>query len=507
MVALATIVASIAAVGVTYRILSTELTLAKGILYIASLVVYNILFHPLRKFPGPKLWAASRLPWCYYQYQGRLQHRILSLHIQYGNVVRVAPNELSYNSETAWKTIYGQRKDEMNKDPIFRLHTPTGAQNILVADRETHTRQRRLLAHAFSESALKEQEPILQMYAQKLLEKLSHLSSEQHPIDLVAWLTFASFDLIGHMSFGENFECLDTGDFAPFVKAITVMASELSFNQMCKYWGLLPLRQLFIPRALLGQRQSQMRNAMSTVGRRIQNGSDHRDFLHYILSVNDEKGMSPAEINVNAFSLSIAGSESTATALSGAFFLILAHPLVYQRLVQEVRIAHSTENKITLASTGRLVYMDAVIRETLRLYPPVAITMPRVVPSNRAGGEVICGDWVPSGTTVGVNHYSACHSPANFHQPEDFVPERWMSGNDVPQDYVSDCKEAAQPFSFGPRNCLGKNIARAEMRLLFAKLLFKYDFEMQPGQEAWMDQKIQGFWQKKPLYCKFKSSE
>ncbi|KAL8985648.1 MAG: hypothetical protein Q9177_004379 [Variospora cf. flavescens] len=469
-------------------------------LYVLGYLFYNVFFHPLRKFPGPMLWAASRVPWCYYQYQGRLHHRLLQLHIQYGHTVRVAPTELSYTHEAAWKTIYGHRKDEMGKDPIFRLHTPTGAQNILVAGRETHTRQRRLLAHAFSESALREQEPILQLYAHKLLARLS---GECHagPLDMVAWLTYASFDLIGHMSFGENFGCLDTGDYAPFVQAITAMASELTFTQMWKYWGFMSIRHFFTPKGLVGQRGKHIGTAMQTVQRRITNGSEHRDFLHYILSANDDKGMSPQEINVNAFSLSIAGSESTATALSGAVFLLLTHDSVYQKLVEEIRSAHAEVMDITLASTHKLEYLDAVITETLRMYPPVAITLPRLVPA-AGGGEVIAHQFVPSGTTVGVHHYSTSHDPANFHQPSAFLPERWLPGTRELPPFAGDRKDAMQPFSAGPRNCLGKNIAKAEMRLLLAKLLFRFDWRLEPGQGAWMQrQRVQGFWQKKPLYC------
>lgn len=86
--------------------------------------VYNAFLHPLRDFSSPRLWAANRLPWCWHQYNGRLNNRLLELHIKYGHTVRVAPNELSYASDTAWKTIYGQRSAEMSKDPVFSLHTP-----------------------------------------------------------------------------------------------------------------------------------------------------------------------------------------------------------------------------------------------------------------------------------------------------------------------------------------------------------------------------------------------
>jgi len=170
---------------------------------------YNIFVHPLRNAAGPKLWAACRLPWCWYQHRGVLQYKLLELHVKYGHAVRVAPNEMSFTSENAWKTIYGQRSVEMPKDPIFSLLTPTGVQSqsacrrirlplrtdnpadIMVADRETHTRQRRLLSHAFSEKALREQESLLQLHVSKFLEQLSN-NSAAGPVNMVAWANLLS---------------------------------------------------------------------------------------------------------------------------------------------------------------------------------------------------------------------------------------------------------------------------------------------------------------------------
>lgn len=158
------------------------------------------------------------------------------------------------------------------------------------------------------------------------------------------------------------------------------------------------------------------------------------------------------------------------------------------------------EDDITLASIHKLEYLDAVITETLRVYPPVAIPLPRCVPS---GGETISGSFVPEGTTIGVHHYSTYHSPSNFHLAEEFHPERWLrESRDLPP-FVGDNKECMQPFSYGPRECLGKNIARAEMRLLLAKLIWRFDLELEGWREGWMTgQKVQGFWQKGRLICR-----
>ena len=302
------------------------------------------------------------------------------------------------------------------------------------------------------------------------------------------------------MSFGENFGCLDKGDYVPFVGAIKAMATELTFTQMWKYWGLMGVRQYFMPKDVAGKRIQNMKRAMATVDRRIQLETDRKDFLYYILAANDEKGMSLPEIHVNAFSLNIAGSESTATALSGITFFILTHSHVHVRLVNEIRKTFKSVVDITLASSNDMEYLEAVISETLRLYPPVAITLPRRVPS---GGETIDGQYVPEATTVGVNHFSCFRHPQNFHRPQDFLPERWLPESRDNPPFDKDNRACMQPFSFGPRNCLGKNLARAEMRLITAKLLFSFDLKLVPGHVDWQKrQLVHGFWEKEPLLCR-----
>lgn len=133
----------------------------------------------------------------------------------------------------------------------------------------------------------------------------------------------------------------------------------------------------------------------------------------------------------NSFSITIAGSEGTATALAGATFLLLRHPREYQRAVDDVRAAFSSESDMTSSTVSASVpFIEAVFQEAMRLYPPVSITMPRRVPE---GGETIDGRFVPAGTTVGVNHLSCYRSSCNFEDAMSFRPERWLrsSGNEA----------------------------------------------------------------------------
>lgn len=314
-----------------------------------------------------------------------------------------------------------------------------------------------------------------------------------------------AYDMIGDLSFGEQFGCLDRGAYDSFVGSIPVITKELVFTQMLKYFKLLTLRQWFLPKAVAGARLRNVERVMKTVDRRIHKDTDRKDFLHYILAANDERGMSRPEINVNAFSLTIAGSESTATLLTGAMFYILTHKAVYKQLTSEIRKEFNSENEITLSRINGIEFLDAVIAETLRIYPPVAVTLPRVVPGLKGDGEMIDGVFVPAGTTVGVNHFACSRHPDNFSDPENFAPERWLEGSRDMGPFDRDDRNCSQPFSYGPRNCLGKNLARAELRLIMAKILWRYDLELQPPQQSrnWQAaQKIYGFWVKGPLMCR-----
>lgn len=204
----------------------------------------------------------------------------------------------------------------------------------------------------------------------------------------------------------------------------------------------------------------------------------------------------------NSFSITIAGSEGTATALAGATFLLLRHPREYQRAVNEIRRAFKSEADITSSRVLTSVpFIEAVLEEAMRLYPPVSITMPRRAPE---GGATIDGRYVTAGTTVGVNHLSCYKSSCNFEDAMSFRPERWLRAN--LKDMSSDDNFAAfQPFSFGPRSCLGKNLARAEMGLLLARMLWRFDIELVETEEglSWLDrQRIWGFWQKPALLCR-----
>ncbi|KAL8310456.1 hypothetical protein RB597_010337 [Gaeumannomyces tritici] len=127
--------------------------------------------------------------------------------------------------------------------------------------------------------------------------------------------------------------------------------------------------------------------------------------------------------------------------------------------------------------------LGVVLDEALRFGPPGPGAFPRVVPD---GGRVVCGRFVPDGCAVGVHHLSASRSAGNFADPDAFRPERWLPSHPRHAPYASDDRTAAQPFSHGPRNCIGKNLAMAEIRIILARMVWNVDMRLHPDYVGWL---------------------
>ncbi|KFY71407.1 hypothetical protein V498_10151 [Pseudogymnoascus sp. VKM F-4517 (FW-2822)] len=170
-----------------------------------------------------------------------------------------------------------------------------------------------------------------------------------------------------------------------------------------------------------------------------------------------------------------AGTDTTATTLTGWTYYICTHPLVYARLTTEIRSAIADEEDLKWEKVRNLPYLEATIHEALRLFPPSGASQQRIVPR---GGATIEGLHLPAGTTVAVSPWASTRSKLNFHDPDDFRPERWLGDDEV---YANDRLGASLPFGTGPRVCIGRNLAYMEMRLVAAHLLWSFDMAIDRG--------------------------
>jgi hypothetical protein len=146
----------------------------KGIVLGIGRAFYNAFLHPLRKYPGPLSHHMTVIPRSFYQFRGQLPFHVTDLHRRYGPIVRIAPNELAFSSPQAWRDIYGHKtgKEEFPKyRGLYRVfrHVPT---SIVNADSFEHGQLRRQLAGAFSDRAMRDQEPIIGSYVNLLISRL-----------------------------------------------------------------------------------------------------------------------------------------------------------------------------------------------------------------------------------------------------------------------------------------------------------------------------------------------
>ncbi|KAJ5788416.1 hypothetical protein N7457_003406 [Penicillium paradoxum] len=466
-------------------------------LYLIGHLVYNVYFHPLAKYPGPKSMAASRLPYMRLILGGRFPQKTKLLHDQYGDVVRIAPDELSFIDGEAWKKIYGTRigHGQKAKDNIFYAPLPGQAPGIILSNDADHSRFRRLLSHAFSDNSLRGQEPIIKRHVDLLMQRLrENIANGSKALNMVAWYNFTTFDIIGDLAFGEPFDCLKNSDYHEWV---SIIFSALKWAVYANVSRRLPGSEYILPyitpKHITARVNRHLALTRQKVETRISKTNERPDFFGNILKhQNTEKGFSIPEMNSNGSTLIIAGSETTATLLSGATYYLLRNPRVLRKLQDEIRSMFTSEEEINLESCNKLQYCLAVLTETLRMYPPVAAGLPRVVD---AQGDMIAGHWVPGGTVVSVPHYAASHSSTNFTDPEQFIPERHL---DDPR-FANDNKTAMQPFSFGPRNCIGRNLAYVEMRMILTRMIYNFDMELDQPELDWMDHNCYVLWDKPEL--------
>lgn len=504
-----------------------------GLLFCAFRMVYNIFFHPLAKFPGPPLWKATCLPYVYYMAKGKLTFRLLPLHAKYGSVVRIAPDELSFTAAEAWTDIYGHRVgmnagvDELPKSERF-YRTKGTLPNIIGENRENHALLRRVLSHGFSERSLREQEPIIVGYADQLVRQLRKYcvdgdrpdEKRRGRMDLTSWYNWVTVDIISDLTFGEGSGCLERAAYDPWVVAINGTIEDFIPLLVLRYLGLEDPFNWLVRRFFNKKRKNHTQQSTEKLRRRMDLETQRPDFIDCILQKKDAWNLQFEQLLGNASTLLVAGSETTATLLTAMTFILLKHPEALNKLTQEIRSSFTSDNEITLASVTNLPYMLACLNEAMRYYPPVPIGPLRTVPK---GGVNIAGHFVPEGTDVAVWHWPMFHDPKHFERPMEYRPERFLRDGSAPMfhdprqfkrdteppservskdrspEFAGDNLKMVQPFNIGPRNCLGRNLAYAEMRLILARMIFNFDIELADPDFNWLDQKAYFLWSKLPL--------
>jgi len=328
---------------------------------------------------------------------------VQKIHERYGDIVRLAPNELSFTKAEAWNDIlmYRAGHQPFPKNQEFYGPPPGQVHSIITTpNHDDHARMRRLMGFAFTKKALESQEPMIQMYVELLISRLKSKVDEEDDavLDIVPWYNFTTFDIVGDLGLGEPFGCLRDSNYHPWVLLVQTYIKATILVAAIRHYPLLEsLLVRCLPKRVMTEQRQHYELVVERVHRRMNLEKKRPDIMSHVLEQNDENGMTIAEIEATLNILMVAGSETSATALSGITHFLTKSPQVLQELVSEIRTTFKNDKDITLAATRDLPYLNATIKEGLRVCNPVTKGLPRLVPK---GGDTVCGYWLPGGVST-----------------------------------------------------------------------------------------------------------
>ncbi|PIL33443.1 cytochrome P450 [Ganoderma sinense ZZ0214-1] len=453
----------------------------------ASVAIYRLSpFHPLAGYPGPALAKVTKFWGAWNTWKGDQHHVWMRLHRKYGPFIRTGPNELSIVDVRAVVDVFGA--GGIPKGEYYNSRRdPSVPQTLLAMSGEDHDNRRRLWNRGMSNESLVEYEGVVVKRAGQLVDRLREESRRgKNVVDIVQWINFFTFDFMGDMAFGGGYNLLEEGrDEKGLWNTLNrfVLATAVVGHIPWAHDVLIKLP--FVSHDLVAFRQIGQKNAAA----RHQAGAEVKDLWYHLSDEAELEKTRPSvrDVIADGALAMIAGADTTSSALSSFFYYMLCNPTYYQRLRDEIdRVYPDGADATDTSKHDQLVWTDA--NETLRIAPPLPTNGPRQVPYN-SQGATIAERFVPPGTQVYVPPYILHRDPRFFSpSPDTFLPSRWLSAKDgAPAGNVLD-RTAFIPFSYGPANCVGRQLARMEMRMVVSLLVQKFEFAFAEGfdREGWL---------------------
>lgn len=329
--------------------------------------------------------------------RGTVVQDIEKLHRRYGPVIRIAPDEVTFAQPEAWTDILRVDHPPFLKDPVWWGAQPGLHESLMTAIHpESHARIRKLLAPAFTTRALKAQEPILHQYVNLLVERLWNHATREPLINIAPWFNFTTFDIFGDLGYGEPFQCLQDSRYHPWISMIFNSEKAACFVSATRFYPLIEMILIkCIPPSFKEMQRNHHQLIADKVQRRLNFELERPDIMSYVIKGNEGEGL-PLDTIISTFlELTTAGSETGATVLSGTVNYLVNNRDKLTILEEEIRSLK--EEDLTLSALQDLQYLNAVLKEALRLCPPVPWILSRRVPD---GGRYVCGTWLPAGVST-----------------------------------------------------------------------------------------------------------
>ncbi|KAK3939350.1 pisatin demethylase [Diplogelasinospora grovesii] len=419
---------------------------------------------------------------------------------KYGPIARIGPNSLVTSSPDVWAHVnvkpgykrsdwyYKAVRIEHRKDNVFSQ-----------TDNEKHDKRRKQIAPGYSgrensdlESAI---DARLSDFIRLIQSKyLSKPDSRVVPMDLAKKIQFLTLDVISTVGLGKSFGMLaadqDVDDYLKsseegLLLGNTVLALGLSNIAHIAYLG-----QLISPSV---KDKTGFGKMMATCFRYVdERAADPTDSRTDMLASFIRHGLEGDELRSEALEQVLAGSDTTASALRGAMLYLMTHPRVCDKLQAEIDSRVPGDGIASASLTREMPYLQAVIREALRVWPPVVNIFPRDVPP---GGDtvIVSGKrlYLPEGVNIGYSGYAMHHSKEIYGEDaKAFRPERWFEQDQEKLAAMTRTNDLV--FGHGRFQCLGKNVARIEIEKTLFELLRRFDWALANPAEPWRTRNVMG---------------
>ncbi|KAH8105770.1 cytochrome P450 monooxygenase pc-bph [Phellopilus nigrolimitatus] len=472
---------------------------------------------------GPVLARFSDLWLGWVAAQGHRSEVVHELHKKYGTFVRLAPNHVSVSDPDALQVVYAHGGGTLKAD-FYDAFVSIRRGLFNTRSRAEHTRKRKIVAHIFAPKEVRAFEPYVRQHVRELLARWDALCEGGAKglagddgeggwrsrggrvwFNCLPWYNYLAFDIIGDLAFGSPFGMIQAGkDAAPVAKdtkaaiagygggagagtapAVTELAAVQVLNgprRVLRGDGRAPAALAPFARRLpwYAKGSAAVQNlaglAVAAVAKRLACPTERTDLLSKLQEGKDDAGapMGREELTAEALTQLIAGRTRRPSASSCAItYYIARNPQVQAKLHAELDGALGADDDAVADAEAvkRLPYLAAVIDETLRLHSTSGIGLPRVAPP---GGLSVLGRAFPAGTVLSVPSYTV-HRDARAWGADAgvFRPERWFERDPV------EMQRAFNPFSVGPRACVGRNLASMELLVIVASVFRRYEFVLE----------------------------
>ncbi|PIA90370.1 Cytochrome P450 2U1 [Cercospora beticola] len=437
------------------------LALYASLITAISYIAYRTYFDPLSHVPGPLICRLTSLWVWIHSYLGDECRQIDSLHAKYGPVVRIAPNEVVFSEGEALGPIYSE-KGGFLKSPAYANFDFEGHQTIFSARDPAHRAKRsKAVVPMFSTAAIRSNvdtiEGCIDQFVKRLQSEVAKARSRaketgnSHPVDVLNLTRGLALDAVTSYLFGKSYD--GCNEKTSRLSASMFVDSVVSFG-----------RFFYLPNYLFGHvfticqklfppspEENESIEKVDTFTKPLTHNPPFEN-LYQTRLLNS--GITPEETNIQMQDVIFAGTNTTGTNLALLLWNLTNHPSVLQKLHQELHEASTTD-------PSTLPYLNATIKETLRLSMANPTRFPRIVPPSGwtyTSPSTSKTYHLPSGTQVGLQPWTLHFNPSVFPDPHTFNPDRWLDPTkEMLRDWI--------PFNIGARQCIARNLAMTELLL------------------------------------------